>query len=126
ELMQSILFRITGTVTDDPARGIPVPAAILGFCFRRKIEFVKRYPESYLFHEGKAVTLSEAIQTLYNDHLVEEQPRREIRYMGSWNSHNGEFEGIWVMTPLKAKLASGRWLKSPASTGTWRMFRSDS
>ncbi len=114
--------RFTGTVTDDPAYGMPDPGTIRGARIASELFFVKQMPVSHVSdHEGRSLKLSSCAREAGFE-LEVEPTHPPIVYEGEITPH-GEATGTWIIEADPYVSASGFSLDSEVSRGTWQMRR---
>jgi hypothetical protein len=116
---------LTGTVRDDPERGIPVPATIDGKVAGTLVTFQKQYPVFYVYDGERSITLTESVekQGIVMDQEILPAP---VRYRGEYDPDTMEIHGTWEIGPRRIAFRSHGQLmaaNSPGARGTWWMRR---
>ena len=119
-LKQGWFGRFTGTVTDDPVRGMPGVGTVAGrFSFPR-IEFTKQMPVCYVrTTDGRSIPLREYL--IEQGQVCEQDiPHVPIFYQGEFSSR-GWAQGIWIIRAGPVSLLDGRYLQIGEWRGTWSL-----
>ena len=118
KLKQGWTSHFTGSVAEDPPRGVPGIGVIEGYFSLPKIEFTKRMPVGYLARpDGVLVTLRDYI--IAEGHPCEKDlPSPPIFYQGSVLDPN-RVQGTWIINQHQITLADGSSISLPRSVGYW-------
>ncbi len=116
---------VSGTVQDDPERGIPVPATIDGKVAGTRLTFQKQYPVFYVAGDDRPITLREFLGQ-QGVEIDEDVPPAPVRYRGDYDPEAMEIHGTWEIGPRRIVVRSGGQvlaMNAPGCTGTWWMRR---
>ena len=117
-LQQGAGGHFTGTVTEDPALGMPGTGTIEGQLAFPRIQFVKRMPVCYLTApDGSRITLREwlAAQNLVCE---SDLPHPPVCYRGEFYG-DAEARGVWIIEPWEIALAGGMSTPMGKVSGSW-------
>jgi hypothetical protein len=119
-LKQGWFGRFKGSVTDDPASGMPGTGVIFGRLSFPRIAFIKQMPVCCVaVPGGSMITLREyLIGNGY--HCEKDPPHSPILYEGEFSSPSLA-QGTWVIRAGQRSLPDGRALKTLETKGSWSM-----
>jgi hypothetical protein len=114
-----------GTIQDDPALGVPEPAAVKGQVVGSAVAFVKRYPAPFVRHGGRCMAFREYVEAVCGLPLDEDVPGPPIVYEGSFDAAGGSASGVWRHDGDQLFFSSdGQLREFPLrGSGGWRMTR---
>jgi hypothetical protein len=117
-LKQGWFGHFTGSVTDDPIRGMPGTGAVDGYFSFPRIEFTKRMPVAYFTAlDGRPISLREFLAE--QGHALErDAPHQPIFYQGEF-SNATHAQGTWIIRAGQLSLGDGRAVKFPETKGNW-------
>src|SRR5438270_8433309 len=112
---------LSGTVHDDPQRGLPVPATIDGKVAGTHVTFQKQYPVFFVTNGERSIMLSESLeaQGIVMDEEILPAP---VRYRGEYDPDTMEIHGTWEIGPRRVTFRSRGQLvgfNMPGMQGTW-------
>lgn len=119
--LQSLFGWFSGSVTDDPERGMPGTGRIRGALRGLSVRFTKRMPVSYTIHEGRKV----AVRDHLRDHGFDpgyDIPHPAIAYRGAFTSSDSA-SGTWCIPGGPLHVTSRFSIPIPRTTGTWTLSR---
>lgn len=119
-LKQGWFGRFTGSVTEDPPRGMPGSGIVAGCFSFPRIEFVKRMPIAYVgVVDGRTRPLREYI--IEQGHSCEfDVPHPPLYYAGEFSSPSSA-QGTWIIKAGPLKLPGNRIMEVRESKGTWQI-----
>ncbi len=98
------LGRFHGAIQDDSAEGVIESASMVGRVCGTRVSFRKQYPENYVFHEGRTITLSWHIQLTYGFAPDEHPFVPPVWYRGEYDEAKDVVAGTWHIKSTVIKL----------------------
>lgn len=120
--LQRMRGTFTGSITEDPKRGVPEIATVKGRRSRAALSFTKLLPILRIAWNGKSITLAEFYQ---RNGYAERAPRvahPPIFYTGIFTSES-EAAGTWLVEEGSIPFARRQRLPILRSTGTFTLSR---
>lgn len=119
---QRILGTFSGSVTEDPERGVPETATVRGKLSRGALHFTKLLPIARFSREEKSVTLQELLQKYGDTSWLPSAAHPPIQYVGTFAD---EFtaSGTWVIEETRIPVLPGHSFPAPRCTGTFTLVR---
>lgn len=119
--LQRILGWFSGTVADDPVKGMPEEGRISGSLRGTVICFTKRMPVSYCTHEGERISVREWLKRHGFD-PGRDFPHPPIFYRGVFSSADAA-TGTWQIRDWHLDLGPRGRIPVPGCTGKWELAR---
>jgi hypothetical protein len=118
---QRAFGRFSGTVRDDPDRGMPGEGRVDGSAREGAIRITKRMPFMYLGHGGQRVPVREYLRDQGLD-PGRDIAHRPILYEGKFDAA-GRAGGTWRIAAGVLRVTSHVSLRLQECTGTWTLGR---
>ena len=119
-LKQGWFGRFSGSVEDDPVRGMPGTGTVEGLFSFPRIEFTKQMPVCYVrTPDGRSMTLREFLIEQGNT-CERDVPHLPIFYQGEFSDAR-QASGTWTIRAGAHWLPDGQSVQVPESTGGWAM-----
>ncbi|MCW1926186.1 hypothetical protein OKA05_26750 [Luteolibacter arcticus] len=119
--VQRVIGRFSGTVTDEPQRGMPGIGQITGGFRGQSIRFTKRMPVSYIVQEGRSISVRQWLCELGYD-PGRDIPHQPVLYRGRFSSADAA-SGTWRIPGGNLNVSLSLSIPMPECTGTWTLTR---